>query len=104
MGPLGSSPSVAIWPNGKRNPAGQQDLFWKGSGNNGLWEAIWNNGWHGPTAVPNVNNVASAPTAIINAPQDSEQIFWKGTNNQLWEMVWAGHWSGPFQIGTGPLG
>jgi LasA protease len=106
MGPLGSAPSGAVWPSGTRNPAGQEDVFWKGSGNNGLWEAIFSpsSGWSGPYQVPGVNNVASAPTAVINGPRDEEDIFWKGTDNQLWETEWAGGWVAPHAVGMGPLG
>jgi len=106
MGPLGSEPAGAAWPSGTRNPAGQEDVFWKGSGNNGLWEGIFNptSGWSGPYPVPNVNNVASAPTVVINAPRDEEDIWWKGTDNQLWETYWNGQWNGPIRVGMGPLG
>ena len=104
MGPLGSEPSAAVWPSGTRNTPGQQDVFWKGAGNNGLWEAVWNNGWHGPSPVPGVSNVASSPTAVVNGPRNEEDIFYKGTDSQLWEITWAGRWYAPHVVGMGPLG
>jgi hypothetical protein len=105
MGPLGSSPSLAVWPGGTRKTPGEQDVFWKGAGNNGLWEAVWNNGWHGPSPVPGVNNVAGAPSAIVNAARNEEDIFWAGTDGNLWEIEWAGAWTAPHVVaGMGPLG
>jgi hypothetical protein len=97
-------PTAAVWPSGTRNTPGQQDVFWKGAGNNGLWQAVWNNGWHGPSQVPGVSNVASAPTAIVNGPRNEEDIFYKGTDSQLWEITWAGQWYAPHVVGMGPLG
>jgi hypothetical protein len=106
MGPLGSEPSGAAWPQGTRNPAGQQDVFWKGWGNNGLWGASFHpgSGWSGPYPVPNVGNVASAPSVVVNAPRNEEDIWWKGTDGQLYEEYWNGQWNGPIRVGMGPLG
>ena len=103
-GPTGSfHPSVAVWPSGTRY-AGQQDVFWHGSGSNGIWEAVWNNGWHGPSPVPGVTNAASSPTAAVNGPRNEEEIFYKGADGQLWEVLWAGRWYAPHAVGMGPLG
>jgi hypothetical protein len=106
MGPLGSDPSVAVWPSGTVNPAGQQDVFWKGYGNNNLYEAVWtNNRWSAKGPVPNVDNVDSAPTVAINAAMNQEEVFWKGTNGDLWEIYWDRNgWHGPVDNGMGPLG
>jgi hypothetical protein len=104
MGSLGSAPSVAVWPSLTRNPPGQEDLFWKGSGDNRLWEAVKSDGWQGPFPVPGVDNVASAPTAAVNAALNQEDIYWTGTDNHLWEDTWAGKWSGPHELEMGSLG
>jgi murein DD-endopeptidase MepM/ murein hydrolase activator NlpD len=88
-GALGSDPSLAVWPSGSINTPGQQDVFWKGSGNNGLWEAVWNNGWHGPSQVPGPNNLSGAPTAVVNPARSEEDVYWRGTDGQLWEITWT---------------
>jgi hypothetical protein len=98
MGSLGSAPSVAVWPGETRNTPGQLDVFWKGSGDNRLWEAVLDRTWQGPRSVPGVSNVASAPAALVNAAHDQEDIYWIGTDNQLWREIWAGKWSGPFKL------
>ncbi len=104
MGSLGSAPSLAVWPSITRNPPGQEDLFWKGSGDNRLWEAVKNDGWQGPFSVPDVDNVASAPTAAVNAALNEEDIYWTGTDGHLWGETWAGEWSGPYELQMGSLG
>jgi hypothetical protein len=101
MGLLGSAPSVAVWPSVTRNTPGQEDVFWKGSGDMRLWEAVMNNGWEGPRSVPEVSNVASAPAVVINAALNQEDIYWTGTDSHLWQEVWAGKWSGPYELGVG---
>jgi hypothetical protein len=97
-------PSVTVWSNGTRNSPGQEDVFWKGSGDSRLWEAVMNNGWKAPRSVPGVSNAASVPTAVVNSALDREDIYWTGTDNQLWEKVWAGKWSGSHALGMGSLG
>lgn len=97
MGSLGSAPSVAVWPSATRNTPGQLDVFWKGSGDDRLWEAVMDHTWQGPRSVPGVSNVASAPAAVVNAARDQEEIYWIGTDNRLWREIWAGKWSGPFK-------
>jgi hypothetical protein len=76
-------------------------VFWKSSTNNQVWEAVWNNGWHGPTTVPGINNAASSPTVVVNTHHNEEDLFWKGTDGTLWEEEWFGNtrqWSGAHQI------
>jgi hypothetical protein len=104
MGSLGSAPSVAVWPSVTRNTPGQEDLFWKGSGDSRLWEAVMNDGWQAPRAVPGVTNVASAPAAAVDAARNQEDIYWVGTDGHLWQQAWAGKWSGPEDLGMGSLG
>lgn len=104
MGSLGSGPSVAVWPSVTRNTPGQQDIFWKGSSDNRLWETVLNNGWRAPSSVPGVDNVASSPAVAVNAALDEEDIYWTGTDSHLWQEIWAGKWSGPYDLGMGSLG
>jgi hypothetical protein len=104
MGSLGSAPSVAVWPSITRNNPGQQDVFWKGSGDNRLWEAVMDSGWRAPAPVPNVSNVASAPAAIVDSALNQEDIFWAGTDGHLWRERWAGEWAGPDELAMGSLG
>jgi hypothetical protein len=84
FGILGSAPSVAVWP------GGTQDVYWKGSGNNGLWHAVWNaqTGFTGPYLVPNVSDVASAPTAATVSASDQVVVFWQNTSGYLGE-AWS---------------
>jgi hypothetical protein len=103
MGSLGSAPSVAVWPSITRNAPGQEDLFWKGSGDDRLWEAVMNNGWQAPRSVPGIGNVASAPAAVVNATLNREDIYWTGTDGHLWQEVWTGKWSGPYELEVGTL-
>jgi hypothetical protein len=100
-----NNPSLGGWPRGTRETAGHQDAFWKGSGNNGLWETVWNHGWSGPRQVPSVSNVDSAPAVVVNGPRDEEDILWKGTDGQLCQDCWNGQWNTPHVItGLGELG
>jgi hypothetical protein len=103
MGTLGSAPALTVWPNN-----GQQDVFWKGYGNDKIYEAYWNNGWHGPFVdPPGVTNAASAPTATVNTARSEEDVFWKATDGTLWEEVWSesAGWLGAHQIANmGTLG
>ena len=101
MGSLGSAPTVAVWPNGMRGAPGQEDVFWKGAGDNRLWEAVMNDGWQGPRSVPGVSNVASAPAAQVNGVSDQEEIYWTGTDHRIWMEVWAGSWVGPYKLAEG---
>ncbi len=101
MGPLGSAPSVTVWPNG------QQDVFWKGADSN-LWEAVWNNGWHGPYGI-GMGPLGSQPTVVANPTRSEEDAYWKGADGNLWSAVWSYSsswpgWHGPFFDGMGPLG
>ena len=83
MGTLGSEPALAVWPNN-----GQQDVFWKGYGDNRIWEAVWNNGWHGPSPIPGLTNAESAPTVAVNTARNEEDVYHKGTDGTLWVEVW----------------
>ena len=73
-------------------------MFWKDPNDNGMEEVTWSPqaGFGTPSQVPNVNNVASSPTAIVIPSMGAEAIFWKDSNGYLAETWWQGTWkSGP---------
>ena len=97
MGPLGSSPAVAV------RPWDEQDVFWKGQDSN-LWETFWaGNRWNGPFNI-GMGPLGSAPTVAVR-PSGEQDVFWDGTDGNLWEAMWAGaSWVGPTSRGMGILG
>jgi hypothetical protein len=80
-----------VWPPNSDGTwtAGQQDVFWKSSNSNDLWEAWWNNGWSGAQHVPvGVGRVGSAPSVATNAQRDEEDVFFKDAQtDSLYEVV-----------------
>jgi hypothetical protein len=103
VGPLGSSPAVAVASNG------DQYVFWAGTGTGDLWEAFWNgSSWNGPKNLGD-GPLASPPTAGVDG-SGNEYVFWESTSGGLEETEWNGSaWGGAHQItvngnSVGPLG
>jgi hypothetical protein len=103
MGPLGSSPSVAV------NPAnGYQYVFWQGTGSgSNLYEAYWNGSWHGP--VPLGDGPLGGPPSAAADSSGNIYVFWESPGSQLYEVYNDGSWDSPNEItaggsGMGPLG
>jgi hypothetical protein len=103
VGPLGSSPTVAVASNG------DQYVFWAGTGTGDLWEAFWNgSSWSGPKDLGD-GPLASPPAAGVDG-SGNEYVFWESTSGGLEETEWNGSsWGGAHQItvngnSVGPLG
>lgn len=96
MGPLGSSPTVAV------TPTGEQDVFWRGT-DGSLWEGWYANGhWNGPRSL-GMGVLGSQPTAT--AWGSEVDVFWTGVDGGLWEAYSdaGGTWHGPTLVTSGPL-
>ncbi len=100
MGPLGSSPTVAV------APGGNQYVFWEGTGpGHDLYEAYYNgSAWNGPIDLGD-GPLGSAPTAGVDS-SGKEYVFWENTNGGLEETYYNGSsWVKAAQVpGMGPLG
>ena len=98
MGPLGSTPSVAV------RPGGEQDVFWKGTDDD-LWGGRWvpGTGWEGPIHA-GFGPLGSEPSAA--AWGDNLDVVWKGTDGGLWGAQFDGtQWNGPISLASmGTLG
>jgi CHAP domain len=94
MGPLGSSPSIAVHRNGNRQ------VFWTGTDGN-LWEAWWAGSWHGPVNLRG-GPLRSPPSAAVS-PAGRDYVFWS-TRRQLREASGRGSSWSRARIGMGPLG
>ncbi len=64
-GRLGSTPSVAV------HPDGQQDVFWTAPGGQ-LEEMRYLGAWIGPTPIGNADTLGSAPSAVVD-PTDPDE-------------------------------
>jgi hypothetical protein len=98
MGPLGSSPTVAVAADG------DQYVFWEGT-NGDLWEAFWNgSSWNGPTDRGD-GTLGSPPAAGVDG-SGNEYVFWESGSGNLEETQWNGSsWGSAHAIsGMGPLG
>jgi hypothetical protein len=99
MGPLGSSPTVAVAANG------DQYAFWEGTDGN-LYEAFWNgSSWTGPTDRGD-GTLGSPPTAGVDG-SGNEYVFWQSGTGNLEETAWNGSsWGAAHAVngGMGPLG
>jgi hypothetical protein len=105
MGPLGSSPTVAVGPDtSTHNGYAYQYVFWEGTGpGHSLWEAYWNGTWHGPFNRGD-GPLGSAPTAGADA-SGKQYVFWENTNLGLQEMYYnRSSWIKISISGMGPLG
>jgi Domain of unknown function (DUF1906) len=98
MGPLGGGPHASA------RPGGAIDVFWHGSGNNGLWSASFSPGhpWVGARNLR--GHLASAPFPLMS-PDGRVHVFWKGTDHQLWQVSRgpAVGWGHPYSLHIGPL-
>jgi hypothetical protein len=103
MGPLGSSPTVAVSPIHSSGGHGYQYVFWEGT-NGDLWEGYWNGAWNGPTNLGD-GTLGSPPSAATD-DVGNEYVFWTGGNGGLWETWFNGStWEARAEIaGMGPLG
>jgi hypothetical protein len=88
-------------------PGGTAYVFWKGSGNDDLWEA--QGPADGTLSGPynqGMGPLGSAPTAGVDGFGNTF-VYWQGTGPgyDLWEGYWNGSgWVGPYNRGMGPLG
>jgi len=75
MGPLGGSPQVTA------QPAGSIEVYWAGSGNSDLWEAVLlpRSGWHGPRDL--AGQVRSDPWPVTAG--GTVRVLWSGLLHQL---------------------
>jgi Domain of unknown function (DUF1906) len=98
MGPLGGAPHASA------RPDGAIDVFWHGSGNNGLWSASFSPGhpWAGARNLR--GHLASAPFPLMS-PDGRVHVFWKGTDHQLWQVSRgpAVGWGHPSSLHIAPL-
>jgi hypothetical protein len=98
MAPLGGAPQASA----RRD--GEVDVFWRGSGSNGLWSAAFTPGhrWAGPRDLG--GHLASAPFPLMSAG-GRVRVFWKGTNRQLWQLSRAAGtgWGRPYSLHVGRL-
>ncbi len=98
MGPLGGAPHASA------RPDGAIDVFWHGSGNDGLWSAAFSPGhpWVGARNLR--GHLASAPFPLMS-PDGRVHVFWKGTNDRLWQVSRgpAVGWGRPSSLHMGPL-
>jgi Domain of unknown function (DUF1906) len=98
MGPLGGGPHVSALP------GGAIDVFWRGSGNHGLWSATFAPGrrWAGPRNLR--GHLASAPLPLMSAG-GRVHVFWQGTDHQLWQVSRGPRagWGRPYSLHMGPL-
>lgn len=98
MGPLGSQPSAVIGSNGDAY------VYWQGSGNGNLWQAIGNptGALSGPYDL-GMGVLGSAPSVAENYAGD-DFVYWAGTDDNLWVGYWNGYtWVGPQNDGMGNL-
>ena len=79
MGPLGGAPHASA------RPDGAIDVFWHGSGNDGLWSASFSPGHRWVGARNLRGHLASAPFPLMS-PGGRVHVFWKGTDQQLWQV------------------
>jgi CHAP domain len=86
---MGSSPSVAM------QPGGPQSVFWESPGAS-LYEAYWDNGWHGPAGL-NDHDLGGPPSAGVDSAGHPD-VFWESPGTGLYGTYWNGsQWVGPFQ-------
>jgi hypothetical protein len=76
---LGSPPTAAALP------SGQQDVFWRGTGSEPLFQGQFVTEWVGPTD-DGVGPVSSAPTAVASSASELD-VFWEGSDGDLWEAT-----------------
>ncbi|MGO8979998.1 MAG: carboxypeptidase regulatory-like domain-containing protein [Streptosporangiaceae bacterium] len=82
LGPLGSSPSVAVAPDG------DQYVFWRAAGAGaGLQEAYWTGSWHGPAALGD-GPLASPPAAADSSGK--VYVFWENASGDLEQAAGSG--------------
>jgi hypothetical protein len=95
MGPLGSSPSVAV------SAGGDRQVFWAGADGN-LWEAWWNGSWHGPANLR--GGPLGSPPSVAVGGTGARQVFWSAVGGSLREAFRSGSsWSRAQIAGMGPL-
>lgn len=90
-----------------------QFVFWKGSTNTNLYEAVWTaatGSWSsGAINLGDVgNNLASAPSVAVatvgegflsgDTRYGAQFVFWRGSTDDLWYAFWAGQWYGAFEV------
>jgi Carboxypeptidase regulatory-like domain/Stage II sporulation protein len=91
MGPLGSSPSVAV------TPGGSQYVFWKSPGN-ALYYTYYDGAWHSQQEIANTAPLDSPPTAGADGSGDV-YVFWENTGGGL-EEVHASDPASPSSFGN----
>jgi hypothetical protein len=98
MGPLGGGPQASALT------GGAIDVFWHGSGNDGLWSATFVPGhrWAGPRNLR--GHLASAPFPLMSA-SGRVHVFWEGTDHVLWQVSRGpkAGWGRPYSLQMGPL-
>lgn len=85
------------------NPnTGQQDVFWKGSGNGHLWHGVYQS----PGAMELHDlGMGAIETPSATAGAGTEYVFWRGGDGRLGEALQnaGGSWRGPLDLGIGPI-
>jgi hypothetical protein len=92
MSPMGSSPTVAVAPDGS------QQVYWESPGAN-LYEASWTagDGWSGPTATGS-GDLGGPPSAGADS-SGNQYAFWESPGTGLYEASWNGSaWGTPEQV------
>ncbi len=78
LGPLGSSPGVAVAPDG------DQYVFWRGAGAGAdLQEAYWSGSWHGPVDLG--DGPLASPPAAAAGRSGKIYVFWENASGDLEE-------------------
>jgi hypothetical protein len=98
-GTMGSPPTVAA------NPSGEQFVFWKGSGNEDIWEAFWDGkGWNIHQDIGSFLNVSSMhvagqPAAVwyVKDGHAVQDVYWRGSLDGALYHAWytQSFWHGP---------
>jgi hypothetical protein len=61
-----------------------------------LYEAYWDNGWHGPAGL-NDHDLGGPPSAGVDSAGHPD-VFWESPGTGLYGTYWNGsQWVGPFQ-------
>jgi len=83
--------------------SGVTDVFWQGTGDNGVWHIANVGYWTSPADMG--GNPVSAPYPITTGGGNLH-VFFKGSDSNLWNLWYTSGvgWSGPASLGDGPLG
>jgi hypothetical protein len=114
--PAWAADNAARGPSAGADQFGDQFVFWRGSTNDRLYEAVHNaytNSWSsGAIEITQMGQLGSEPAVAVSNVggylsngnrMGAQYVYWEGMNGDLWYGYWTGSWNGPYDTGISDI-